>query len=193
MESEAFRNTIKRGSGGEKFDYEIVEPGEYVMGLVKIKNCLKKKFQSDELQEGIQFTFRAIHPHEKCFVNVKVSASWNGRSNLFKIVKRMTKNSVTEDDSADEAFAWLMSCSDKWYDVDLITLDMRDGTKRNFIDDFLVKPARTSPEKDPCEYFGIDSTKQVPLEPTGAFEGYPDAPQTMVAPEFEDDDDQIPF
>lgn len=157
------KNSIKKNEGG---DFKSPGEGTHVMGLISIKN-VEITFK-DEKKEGFQFTFKSLQDPD-ALVCHRVSATLNPKSSLFRTMKKMTKNSLKESTSAEDAFKMLKDLVDDWYEVTVVEKEGKDGRIWANVDDCDVRPARLEdcPKELPLEYFGKVKpapVKEVPIE-----------------------------
>lgn len=105
-------NTLK--SNAKDMEYENLEPGMHIVGLVEIKNCQKRKFQSDETVDAYRFVFRSLE-NDKAFVNHTVTASLDEKANLYKLLKFMSGGKLPANPEAEPTFHFMENCVGKWF------------------------------------------------------------------------------
>lgn len=131
---EEVRNVIPESSG----NYELTPEGIRVMCLVLIKNKQLKKFQSEELVDGYQLTFRDSQ-NPNCFINVRFKASANEKGNMFKALRKMSGNKLRKGVGATELFNTMMSCLGHWYQVAVEHVVSNGKTYAN-VTDYDIRP-----------------------------------------------------
>lgn len=201
---EQIRNVLKRASGGE-YDYESLDDGMYLMGMVGLKESTKKNYFTGETTPSYQLTFRC-KDNPKAFVNANLPASVHKKSNLFKVLQLMSggKFKCLPDEPGgdpDEAFGILTKGVGKWFNVMVSKTDKGDGKVFNNISNCSVIPAKDANDEfgDCNEWFKTHQAK-APIEkrgddlPTG-FESFPDkvVADSVVDLTAEEDLEEAPF
>lgn len=143
------KNKIVTGSSKQ---FKSPGEGNHIMGLVTIKDCIKK-FQNEE-KPGIMFVFKSVSDPDATICH-RVSTSLNPKSSLFKTLRRMAPGLVTEGITPDGAYELLGKLEDRWYDVAVVENKGNDGRIWANVDDCLVKPAKPEacPKVKPSEFF----------------------------------------
>ena len=197
-------NTIEERLGQE-FEYSVAPPGVHVCGLVKVKNKVRFNKFNNQNEPAIQFTFR-LKDDPKAYVNLTVAAKLNERSNLFKLLQKMSgyQYTLTAKDNSEAAYYLIMRLDNSWFDVAVIHKQSNKpgaATVYACIPDNQVTPAKACPQVTPKEWFEANQGKgglrpAIPSAPQ-------DEPEWLSAPEKggeqqaatynPDDDDDIPF
>ena len=170
-----FKGKLTKGSAKE---FKSPGEGTHIMGLVSIKDCIKK-FQGTEVP-GVQFLFKSVTDPDATVCH-RVSNSLNPKSSLSKTLRRMAPKIFTEKTSEGEAFALLGTLENNWFEVSVIETQGQEEKIWVNVDDCLIRPANPSvcPAEKPIEYFAKNKT----LKPPAKIE------EVKVEPE----EDNIPF
>ena len=162
------------------FDYEtFTEEGEYVYGLVNIKDKDIPNYMEEGTRPGYQLTFRA-KTNPNVFLNHQFAASVNARSNMFKCLKLMTGNKLKKEATPEEGFEALSSCLGKWFDIQIVVKNSTKypGEKVNYVDDNQIRLSKDQSLGDAKAYFDSIATKKEENHPGFADDDLPDFAMT---------------
>lgn len=152
-------------------EFEDLEPGTYVCTL-KIKDCLKKKWNSDETVQGYRFSFKV--DGKNAYINsFPVTATTSKRGALFGMMQQCHDSLLKEVRFSDRGFALdedkffelLQACESKMYEVTCSNHEAHGQT-----------------------YLKLEEFKPLP----GACKGGTKA-QDVIPQAAEEDDSDIPF
>ena len=193
-------NTIPTPSeSGGDYEYENLlaanETKTFTAGLVAIKNC-KKTTQWGE-RDAYRLTFRvAGKPDSRAYINTTINASAKENSHMYKLLRNMSGKKVTtlpnsQYADSDRLFNFMLSCQNKWFEVDSIGIQLKNGDVMMCVDGDDVRPAARHPKSAPFDYFeSIDNTTITDPNATG-LEKYPDAPQAEAAKHKAQEDKEL--
>jgi hypothetical protein len=160
MEKAILQNTFREPT---KSDYENVEPGMNLLGLVDIKNIMMKGFnEGDPEKPGYRLIFRSKE-NPKAFVTQKFSASSGPKSNCYKILKMMTSGGVSKEATPNELFTAMTGCLGHWYDVMCEHSPYQGGVWVNVTNNIIMPNKNADKENGDARTFFGDDTKRDPV------------------------------
>lgn len=136
------QNTIPQRSDN---DYETLEEGDHLMGLVLIKNKEVKNNQTGEVFPGFQLSFRS-KDNPKGWVNRKFKASTSEKSTMFKMLKVMTKGKVKKDTTREEMFTLMVGCLGQWFDVTIEHAEWQERVFANITGELVIPNSTANKE-----------------------------------------------
>ena len=144
-----FKGTLTKGSSKE---FKSPGEGQHIMGLVSIKDCIKKF--KDEQVPGVQFLFKSVTDPDAVVCH-RVSNSLNPKSNLFKTLRRMAPKAISEQSTPEQVVALMATLENNWYEVSVVESSGNDGKVWVNVDDCLIRPANPEvcPKLSPLEFF----------------------------------------
>jgi len=106
--------TLKRptGAGGRTFD-DVVPTGLYSAKVVAVEECEKKKYQSEEMEEALKFSFKLNSGQIGRYVTSTSLASKPNKSKLYKLIEALdpaavSSGALTKDETALRAIEGLV-------------------------------------------------------------------------------------
>jgi hypothetical protein len=152
------RNTFKEAP---PMEYEALKPGMHICGLIEIKNCQRRAFQSEEMIDAFRFVFRSFD-NEKAFVNHTVTATSGERSNCYKTLKKMTGGSLDPKSSSAELFDVMQNRIGHWFTLMVEQKPYKDGVWVNVVDNTILPDTATDKKLGDCrEYFGSSTDSKL--------------------------------
>jgi hypothetical protein len=212
----ALRNIIRKSGNADERSYINLPDGRHQMGLTIIEMGLKKKFQSEEMEDCYKLVFRSRKTPDG-FITHKITPSWGPKSNLYKLLVNMTDGLVKEDWDADEVFAVLKEQLGRWFEVHVQSKPFKDSVWVSMRDNLALPIAGSSKWPNAVDYFADLDGKEKEKESSGTT-GFEDAEpvklggspkpakqQALVTKSkqaqttaqelsaFDDDSDELPF
>lgn len=191
------RNILKRPKAMEGGDYETLDDGMYLMGLIAVKECMKKNYFTGEEEESYRLVFRS-KDNPKAFVNHTVKASVHQKAKLFSALVLMSGGKYKKlpdvpGGDPEEGFRILMASVGKWFNVMISRTDKGEASYNNVVNNSIIPAPEANNEFQDCnKWFETHQAKAPPKEaddlPTG-FEDFPDKSKDLTGDDGEGDDD----